>query len=359
MMGSKYRLPRSTSGPSGWKRSSCLRLAQIVIAVALVTFILLCSYLFFGMENVDLNSISGQEETGRSRVEALLMRLVDAFTHKTAGSGGGRVEETERDDLAAEHPFRHYPFKDEEKYRIYEHPTHDPSPRCRNTGICDGDPSCGLDGMGCVTEAHARQKYVQAAARWSWAGYSTPQGDTSVGHSPPRSAGASSGVTGSMVEEHLKPWRRSLGQPPALLNKRASALLGWGAPASPCSPVRRAMSSTALRSRSCHLLCTSYVLDDPPELAGPVLSASSPRQSLPVSSPNPSPQDPCHQPGSPSSPCLPAAKDLVAFQNMPRLGGATVSRYLRNNRSYKLLGMTNGRTDVPELGTRCSQSERH
>jgi hypothetical protein len=57
------------------------------------------------------------------------------------------------------------------KYRIYSLDGPDGSPRCRAVGICDGDYSCGMDGLGCVTHAAERQEYIRQAARWTWIGY--------------------------------------------------------------------------------------------------------------------------------------------------------------------------------------------
>ena len=57
------------------------------------------------------------------------------------------------------------------KYRIYSLPEVDPSKRCTLTGICDGNFSCGPDGMGCLRSGKERQLRVREAARWSWAGY--------------------------------------------------------------------------------------------------------------------------------------------------------------------------------------------
>jgi hypothetical protein len=63
--------------------------------------------------------------------------------------------------------FKH-PFPD---YSIYTLPDHDASPRCARSGICDGDHSCGADGLGCVTGAAERKARVREAIRWSWKGY--------------------------------------------------------------------------------------------------------------------------------------------------------------------------------------------
>jgi hypothetical protein len=54
---------------------------------------------------------------------------------------------------------------------VYSLPPHDNSQRCQNTGICDGDYTCGPDGLGCVTLAKQRQEHVRKAISWSWEGY--------------------------------------------------------------------------------------------------------------------------------------------------------------------------------------------
>ncbi|KAJ9518727.1 hypothetical protein QJQ45_018696 [Haematococcus lacustris] len=60
------------------------------------------------------------------------------------------------------------------KYRIYterafEQP--DASLRCQTVGICDGDHSCGPDGLGCVLDPGKRRDIIREAARWTWLGY--------------------------------------------------------------------------------------------------------------------------------------------------------------------------------------------
>lgn len=65
---------------------------------------------------------------------------------------------------------RNHPHKDE-KYRIHKLPKEDRSPRCKRSGICDGNHECGPDGLGCVTKAEDRKAKVQEAARWTWKGY--------------------------------------------------------------------------------------------------------------------------------------------------------------------------------------------
>jgi hypothetical protein len=64
----------------------------------------------------------------------------------------------------------HHPFPGNE-YRIFSLPLTDASPRCQLSKICDGDHSCGPDGLGCVVDVAARQAKVREAIRWSWQGY--------------------------------------------------------------------------------------------------------------------------------------------------------------------------------------------
>ncbi|KIY98493.1 mannosyl-oligosaccharidealpha-1,2-mannosidase [Monoraphidium neglectum] len=51
-------------------------------------------------------------------------------------------------------------------------PQNDTSPRCARSKICDGDHSCGPDGLGCVIDAARRRAAVREAIQWSWRGYS-------------------------------------------------------------------------------------------------------------------------------------------------------------------------------------------
>ena len=85
-----------------------------------------------------------------------------------AGAAGGFVG-VGRFDGAPPRPFKH-PFPGPE-YRLYSLPAKDDSPRCRQSGICDGDRSCGPDKLGCVASARARQQKVREAIKWSWQGY--------------------------------------------------------------------------------------------------------------------------------------------------------------------------------------------
>lgn len=86
------------------------------------------------------------------------------------GSGGPAPEAPEPPD-AAPHPMRKYPFRGIKKYQIYRLPDKDLSERCAKTSICDGDHNCGNDGLGCLVDSAKRQEKVQAAIRWTWAGY--------------------------------------------------------------------------------------------------------------------------------------------------------------------------------------------
>jgi hypothetical protein len=65
--------------------------------------------------------------------------------------------------------FRH-PFKDTHT-GLYTLEVPDTSERCRRAKICDGDYSCGEDGLGCVRDSKARKEHIRDAIRWSWFGY--------------------------------------------------------------------------------------------------------------------------------------------------------------------------------------------
>ncbi|KXZ54812.1 hypothetical protein GPECTOR_4g883 [Gonium pectorale] len=65
---------------------------------------------------------------------------------------------------------RHHPHKDA-KYRIWQLPKQDVSPRCVHSHICDGKHVCDVDSLGCITDALTRKSKVREAARWTWQGY--------------------------------------------------------------------------------------------------------------------------------------------------------------------------------------------
>lgn len=67
-------------------------------------------------------------------------------------------------------PLRHFPFQGPE-YKLYSVDEPDRSRRCQNSGICDGNYTCGSDGLGCITDSKERRKKIVEAARWSWMGY--------------------------------------------------------------------------------------------------------------------------------------------------------------------------------------------
>lgn len=69
---------------------------------------------------------------------------------------------------------KHYPYANITKYQLYKLPSggaRDSSPRCKHSGICDGDTSCGEDGLGCITDMAGRRERVRQATRWSWRAY--------------------------------------------------------------------------------------------------------------------------------------------------------------------------------------------
>eukprot|EP00798_Chlamydomonas_sp_ICE-L_P014757 gene14757-20806_t len=141
---------------AGWKRSACLKALQILIATAIISMVLLYMYIFFGL---DIKEAPENYRVAQQfdRAPGLNLEYNPSLSSKSSIP--------DRDS-----PMRHHPFTDS-KYRIYNLPEKDPSERCRNTGICDGDHSCGPDGLGCVTDGSKRQKHVQEAARWTWMGY--------------------------------------------------------------------------------------------------------------------------------------------------------------------------------------------
>ncbi len=79
-----------------------------------------------------------------------------------------RLLTQQQHDASAWPPF---PFANQSKYQLYHVPTVDQSPRCKRSGICDGNHTCGSDGLGCITDAAARLEKIRQATKWSWAGY--------------------------------------------------------------------------------------------------------------------------------------------------------------------------------------------
>lgn len=104
---------------------------------------------------------------GASSGSARLLAMIPPGGVKTISSGRPEINQSDVPPLPK--PF-HHPFPGPE-YRIFHIPEHDDSPRCQQSKICDGDHSCGPDGLGCVVSALERQKKIREAIRWSWQGY--------------------------------------------------------------------------------------------------------------------------------------------------------------------------------------------
>lgn len=168
-------------------RRLVLRGVQVVLIGLAAAVILLYGWAFLTLKDEDLKAASGPDQRSeyvigsnyRSSRKIVLGRQSQAgeregFPKLSALSKGphGGLDVP----MSSPPPPRRsmtFPFTDP-KYRIYKLPENDTSERCRLTGICDGDHSCGPDKLGCVTGGRERQAYVQEAARWSWAGYRCP-----------------------------------------------------------------------------------------------------------------------------------------------------------------------------------------
>lgn len=149
-----------------WTRYARLGAAGVTAAAALV-------YIYFVItlrpagdpSTVTYDSgidLTGSQQLGAGSTASHRRSDSSSTTSEVGGSQTG-----EADAL----PFmRSHPHQDA-KYRIYDTTIPDPSHRCKMTGICVGDFSCGSDGLGCVTSAKERQDHIRNAVRWSWAGY--------------------------------------------------------------------------------------------------------------------------------------------------------------------------------------------
>lgn len=91
-----------------------------------------------------------------------------AGKHSTAAAA--IASPTSHSDAAQPSGSLRFPYV-EPTHRIYTRNAHDASTRCRVSGICDHDTSCGADGLGCVQDATKRLDAIKEAARWSWKGY--------------------------------------------------------------------------------------------------------------------------------------------------------------------------------------------
>jgi hypothetical protein len=148
-----------------------IRAFQIVLIALALFLVVLYGWAFVTLRTDDLKADS--EFPIRSRKAVLL----EGSRRPTEGFPRMKQQEEVLDHDEAPPPPIHgekrtmtFPFTDP-KYRIYSLPNHDTSERCRATTICDGNHSCGIDNLGCVTSSKERQARIREAARWSWMGY--------------------------------------------------------------------------------------------------------------------------------------------------------------------------------------------
>ena len=160
-------------------RSWIIKAIQIFFIVIATAVVLLYGWAFITLESGDLKASDDQRGdflgnrkivlNGRAQSEGFpkIQERQEQGLHGDSGKAEASPHEAPR--RTAKRPMT-FPFMDP-KYRIYKLPEHDTSARCRLTGICDGNHTCGPDKLGCVTSGEARQARIREAARWSWAGY--------------------------------------------------------------------------------------------------------------------------------------------------------------------------------------------
>ena len=162
-------------------RSWFIKAIQILFIVIVTAVVLLYGWAFVTLESGDLKASDDQHGdflgnrkivlNGRAQSEGFpKIQEWQQQSQQQHGEGGKReASPHEEPRPTAKRPMT-FPFTDL-KYRIYKLPEQDTSARCRLTGICDGNHTCGPDKLGCVTSGKARQARIREAARWSWAGY--------------------------------------------------------------------------------------------------------------------------------------------------------------------------------------------
>ena len=163
--------------PAGRKTSAVTRLllsrgfqGALFLAVLLAGSM----YAWFAF-TVDVGPIGAQEESHREFIRKLVRtdRPPPALLYAPTLASTQAVAEPLEPEPS--HPMREHPHRDL-KYRLHKLPENDTSPRCRLVGICDGDHSCGPDGLGCVVSSKERQRHIREAARWTWKGYRCVRG---------------------------------------------------------------------------------------------------------------------------------------------------------------------------------------
>jgi hypothetical protein len=171
-----------THSTTGWDRVYIV--AVTVSASALLATLIIFGVLNFLMSDVQLPS---QHTTGELHNPVTLQQpFLQPVPQKQIDGGGagalvnataqaaGNASQAARSPAAAPvvqppAPIWSYPLDYLKGY--YKLPQEDSSPRCQQSKICDGDHSCGPDGLGCITAAKARQDKVRDAIAWAWAGY--------------------------------------------------------------------------------------------------------------------------------------------------------------------------------------------
>ena len=152
------------------------RVVQIVLIALAAAVVLLYGWAFLTLKDEDLKAGADADADHRSGHRKIVLdgRDREGFPRPDLKSShGSRLVSTTAGMPPSPPPPKRdmkFPFTDG-KYRIYKLPENDTSERCRLTGICDGDHTCGPDNLGCVTSGKDRQARVREAARWSWAGY--------------------------------------------------------------------------------------------------------------------------------------------------------------------------------------------
>lgn len=168
----------------GRDRSSRLALSSLQLTLVAFASIIACMYIWAFFQ-LDYGRIEQESRFDTGHLEPSLSLLDHANTARSRSRNRVHGDMRESSSFTDFQPSRQgemttenqipremtFPYTDE-KYRIYSLPAGaDPSRRCMLTGICDGDHSCGPDGMGCITNSKDRQQRVREAARCSWAGY--------------------------------------------------------------------------------------------------------------------------------------------------------------------------------------------
>ena len=153
---------------SGWAFRGSLTVLAAASLAALVTFTLINAYMH-GL--APSPAAAGFAALAASRGAGRTLAMVPPGGVLTIGGGAGGAGEPLPSLVhgAVPRPPVH-PFADK-KYKQFNMTGKDRSPRCRSSQICDGDHSCGPDGLGCVTSAKARQRKIRDAIKWSWQGY--------------------------------------------------------------------------------------------------------------------------------------------------------------------------------------------